>query len=158
MERRPDDAASPPAWPALPAVSRWLLRSHGAQSPSGEDELLAAEAVYALLRARLSILLGTLGFDALWARALRLAARDLALPDQARFDLGPASGASGLRELAAGDAAATPLLLQTILTGFLTLLVTFIGEPLTFRLLYQLWPALASGAAAGSAAAKDQSS
>ena len=136
------------ARPALTAIAAGLLRATGPGEPSSEASIVAAEAAYAQLATRLVVSLGSLGFDALWTRALVLVARTAPMGDRTHTTAALGTGPPGLRELVRGcDPTATHDLLLAVLASFLGLLVTFIGEPLTFRIIHQLWPALPTDAA-----------
>ena len=86
------------------------------------------------LRRPLVALTGTAGFSSLLTRALTLAKRDT--PAFAGVNVKPDGSLEGLE----GEAA----LAHPILVGYLlSLLITFIGETLTMRLLHDVWPNLA---------------
>ena len=151
-----ENGAVHPAQRSLHDRVAWLLRSRGTPHHSAELFILAAEAVYDRLRGRLVVSLGTLGFDALWARAMHLAVRSAPVWESPRATSALATGPPGLRALVGdGGPDAVYDLLCTVLIGFFTLLVTFIGEPLTFRIMRQLWPTLPTDPADESSATKE---
>jgi hypothetical protein len=102
------------------------------KSGSGADTH-APRRVCEKLRRPLVTLTGTAGFSSLLLRALTLAKREA--PALSVVQVKPDGSMEGL-EGAAG--AATPVLV----TYLLSLLITFIGDTLTMRLLYDIWPDL----------------
>jgi hypothetical protein len=110
-------------------------------NPSPEALAAAGERLYLRLRAHLAVLFGATGFDALWARAIHIALRDLR-PVDAPAAAAPTS-AYGLHAAVRGrDAAAVQQTLLAAFTSFISLLFTFIGEELGAHLIHQLWPDL----------------
>lgn len=88
------------------------------------------------LRAPLSTLAGVAGFRSLMGRALVLATAEV--PALKSVRLGPDGALEGFAAAvpeADADAAGTAIVAQ-----LLGLLVTFIGEPLTLRLVRDAWP------------------
>lgn len=119
----------------------WLLAETERREPDPRALAEALDRLCGRLHTRLSLLVGKAGFAALLARALHLAqVTYLALTVVALDE----TGASCLR--GATDFAAThppqevEAALTSILAHFIGLLVTFIGEALTVRLLGELWP------------------
>ena len=103
----------------------------------------AIERACAQLRDRLVPLIGRIGFTALFRRALRLAQDELPVLVGLTVDEGPESCIAGGRQFAAAhvaDPALVETALATILAHFLALLSTFIGEPLTLRVIGESWP------------------
>lgn len=130
-------SASPPR-PSIHQVARWLLDTPPADSASAEPMLVAAEAAYAHLRVRLVVSLGELGFEALWARAIQLAVRRITPP----APMPPAPHPVALRALMSRcDPDQMAALLLDVFASFFHVLATFIGEPLMFRIIDELWPA-----------------
>lgn len=103
------------------------------------------ERVAARLHERLTKLVGPGGFDVLLARALLLAKRGH--PVLVGVDAGPGGMLVGL-----GDAARDPVAVEhavtAIVANFIELLVVFIGEELTMRLLHEVVEEASSGARA----------
>lgn len=127
------------ATPAIRALARYLLTldvSHGEPPEAGEQ---VAWIVFEKLRLNLSKLVGSAGFQALLTRALALSKAEALWLEAVRVR---ADGTlEGFREIAstqpvdAGEKGSSVLLAQ-----LLGLLVTFIGEALTLRLLRDVWP------------------
>jgi hypothetical protein len=122
------------------ALARQLLADAAGVNPSPEALATSGERVYLQLRARFTVLFGASGFDALWARAVYLALRDLR-PGEAHAAKAAPAGTYGLHAAVRGrDAAAAPQIVEAVFARFVTLLFTFIGEDLGSRFLRQLWP------------------
>jgi hypothetical protein len=120
------------------------LTTPPAHSTTAESMLGAAEAAYDQLRARLVVSLGELGFEALWARAIHLAVRQIAPP----APVPSAPYPPALRALVSRcDRDQTAALLLDVFASFFHVLATFIGEPLMFRIIDQLWPAFRASTA-----------
>jgi hypothetical protein len=153
MER---DTPDPERAALLRAIAAWLLSSPILELPSLEAALAAADAAYARLRTRFSSTLGVLGFEAIWSRAVHLAVQQAHLDPRLPAPPAVAAGASGLRALVAE---LPPTVAHDVLAGtlssFFTILVTLLGEPLTLRILQQIWPALPLGPPPGSPATKE---
>lgn len=98
---------------------------------------LASCRVCGKLRPPLIALTGTAGFRSLLSRALTLARREAQGLGAVRVQ--PDGSLEGLE----GEATQA----RTVLVGYLlTLLITFIGETLTMRLLHDVWPDLPGSA------------
>jgi hypothetical protein len=126
--------------PAMRDLARQLLAS-SRSSPSGMTHkggppVHEAVKVCETLRIAVTRFAGSDGFEALLRRALALARAES--PALKRIRLGSDGQIEGFEEIAAqsgGAEAAVALAAQ-----LLTLLVTFIGEPLTLRLVREAWP------------------
>jgi hypothetical protein len=97
----------------------------------------AAPIVLHNLRDRLGRVIGRVGFDALCRRSLALARTthpSTTFDDSVFFSAGVPSG--GTRE--------SDEFVITVATNIVVLLATFIGEPLTRRVLQEVWPQLAA--------------
>lgn len=132
---------------AVEQLARQVLRHEagGRREPATLAE--AAEVACARLRGRLAGLIGPAGFDALLARALRLAQAERPTLRAVAFDPQTPSGLRGVRELAAvysGDADTVAADLIAIVAHLLGLLATFIGEDLALRLAREAWPDLSA--------------
>lgn len=136
-------SASPPR-PSVHEVAWWLLDTPPADSASAEPMLVAAEAAYDQLRARLVVSLGELGFEALWARAIHLAVRRITPPAPAPSAPYPVALRALVRQC---DPDQTAALLLDVFASFFHVLATFIGEPLMFRIIDQLWPTFGASTA-----------
>ncbi len=145
MDRRtnPQDGPARSTYPALRDVVGWLLGTMSEQEPNSEALIIAAEEAYERLRVRLMVSLGQLGFDELWARATRLAIRQVAAPNLHRATVPLGTSVPDIRALVGAYAAIQPQdVLLAVFTSFFSVLLSFIGETLMFRIIYQLWPAL----------------
>jgi hypothetical protein len=128
------------------ALARRLLAAEAGEATSPEALATAGERAYHRLRERLALVLGTNGFDALWARAMRLAQPNFRpADDTAAEESFPThvSRADGLQAAVGGrDSDAIQHNLVVVFASFITLLCTFIGEELSLRFIRQLWPDL----------------
>jgi hypothetical protein len=135
-----------PEPPAPEDVTRWLLAYEAGEKKSPEELAAAGERVYHRLREHLAVVLGSAGFDALWARAIYLAQQKFRSGDEtAMAESFPAraSRAYGLYAAVRGtDLAVVEHNLVVAFASFITLLFTFIGEELGFRFIHQIWPDL----------------
>ncbi|WP_171475798.1 hypothetical protein [Frigoriglobus tundricola] len=134
--------------PAIRDLARRLIALEAARDTSPGAYPSAAVRVCHRLRAPLVRLAGVAGFRSLMSRALAIAKTEV--PSLAVAQVcadGRLEGLEGLQpdegvESGAGD---------TIVARLLDLLVTFIGEPLTLRLVRDVWPdETVTGADAGS--------
>jgi hypothetical protein len=133
--------------PTVPeAVAHWLLATEAGRHNDPEELAAVGEHVYHRLRTHLIMLLGTNGFDALWARAMHLAQPHFrAGDDTAAAESLSTQGAHayGLYAAVRGQAPATiQHNLVVAFASFITLLFTFIGAELSLRFIRQLWPDL----------------
>ena len=134
--------------PATKELARRLLvhEAGGRQAPADLAE--ATERAFQRLRQRLARLIGLAGFNALLARALRLAQADFPALERVAFDEHAGTGLTGARQFAtaaAGDPAEAGAALVAVLAQFIGLLKTFIGEDLGVRLVREAWPDLTAG-------------
>ena len=115
------------------ALAERLMQLEAAETVHSEEEIRSTCIVCEKLRHPLSALVGSVGFSSLLGRALTLAKREVHLLSgvQIRAD-GTIDGLEG--EAVQGNA--------TLIAFLLTLLITFIGQPLTMRLLHDVWPNL----------------
>ena len=126
------------ATPAIQNLARRLIALEAARDPSNgpiDETTRACER----LRVQLSKLAGAAGFRSLMARAKALATVELPWLEsvQVRAD-GSLEGFDAARRqqgAVPGDEPGTVVVAQ-----LLGLLVTFIGEPLTLRLVRDVWP------------------
>jgi hypothetical protein len=137
--------------PASAALARQLLVAEAGETTSPEALAAAGERIYLQLRARLTVLLGATGFDALWARALHLAQPTFRSGDDTAADALPSSPSGFHAAVRGRTAAAVQHNLEAALASVITLLFTFIGEELGVRFIRQIWPDLPPEAAASRA-------
>jgi hypothetical protein len=108
-----------------------------ATNQSADTDARAHEAVRVCdkLRVSLTRFAGAEGFASLLRRALALARAEI--PSLDRVKIRPDCSIEGLAELSRDDATEAAAALTAHLLG---LLVTFIGQPLTLRLVREAWP------------------
>lgn len=125
--------------PAVQELARRLLMIeavHGGPPASPGDESVR---VVEKLRVTLTKLMGTAGFQALLSRALSLAKAEL--PPLGELRVREDGSLEGFDVFERNQDAEAVRNGGVILVGqFLGLLVTFIGKPLTMRLLHDTWP------------------
>jgi hypothetical protein len=127
------------ASPAIQNLARRLIALEAARDDPSGAHTPGAVRVLETLRAPLSRLAGLAGFRALLSRALALAkAEDATLNTvQVRED-GSLEGFAGDRHGPAAGAGEDGA--AVVVAHLLGLLATFIGEPLTTRLVCDAWP------------------
>ena len=119
-------------------LARRLLAVEAANQSARDAHVHEAVRVCEKLRISLTRVAGADGFAALLRRTLALAREEV--PALARVTVKPDCSMEGLEELAAdaaGGGVDAPVAMTAHLLG---LLVTFIGEPLTLRLVRETWP------------------
>ena len=104
-------------------------------SASGEARGQEAVRVCDKLRVTLTRFAGAEGFASLLRRALVLARAEV--PSLSKVKIRPDGSVEGLEELARADGTDAAAALTAHLLG---LLVTFVGQPLTLRLVRETWP------------------
>jgi hypothetical protein len=121
-----------PPSPALRDLARRLLEDEA--GPQDEPAIAAvAEEVFGKLRGRLAKLIGAGGFEALLARALKVA--KAASPALEQVNVTPGGGLAGLSASLAGRSAAEALDASvSLLAQLLELIAAFIGDDLTAHL------------------------
>jgi len=127
------------ATPAAHAVAQRLLAYEATHGTPAEPQKQAVDRICEKLRASFSRFAGVAGFRSILARSLILAQQDTpwlasveVTVDGALAGFGEGAQAQNPAAAAAGGCA--------ILTQFLGLLHTFVGESLTRRLLADVWP------------------
>lgn len=121
-------------------LARQLLTLEAA-SQSGSEQEHAAARVCEKLRISLTRFVGAVGFASLMRRSLALARTEV--PSLQNIKVNSDGALEGLELLAdeanheGGEAAIA------IARHLLTLLATFVGEPMTLRLVREAWPSLA---------------
>ena len=113
------------------ALAQRLLILEGPLQGAADDPTAQAMRVFERLRVALARFAGSDSFASLVRRALALAKADE--PALQQVSIKANGSLEGLEQIA-GD----PIV--TIIAHFLGLLVTFIGEPLTLRLIRDAWP------------------
>jgi len=130
-----------PGHAPLHALALKVLAPHAAPGAGAEALAAAARRAYDDLARVSAPLIGQAGVDALFGRALHLTQRQypwLVAPGDPQQSEGPfAQAIFSLERQDPAVATEAAAALFATLTG---LLVTFIGEPLTARLLRKAWP------------------
>ena len=139
------------AAPAAQDLARRLLAYEAGVSQRPEARVEAAPPAVDKLRFHLSKLIGPAGFQAFLDRSLGLARAEF--PWLAEVQVEPDGALKGLREVVEGrDPAEAAAGVTAVLAHFLGLMVSFIGDPLTLRLMRAVWPELSlSDAGSGEA-------
>lgn len=119
-------------------LARRLLAVEAASKSAGDAHAHEAVRVWEKLRVSLTRFAGADGFTALLRRALALAGSEV--PSLKTIEAKPDGTLEGLDQLVADPTNGGPDAAVAITTHLLGLLVTFIGEPLTLRLLRENWP------------------
>lgn len=116
----------------------------------------AAERVRMLLRQQMAGLIGPLGFDTLFGRALVLAKSDFSLLTnvEPRSSTGPVLDGLRVSVQDRSPAEVTDAIVA-VFGIFISLLINFIGEDLGLRLVHDTWPGLAHGGIGSSQEAKE---
>ena len=120
--------------PAIKELARRLIAFEATREPS-DGAVGAAMRACGTLRGPLAKFVGMAGYRSLLSRALAMAKAEVPSlgPAQVRPD-GSLEGLEGVELSQDADAGAV------VVTQLLGLLVTFIGEPLTLRLVSDAWP------------------
>ena len=126
----------PPA--SLQDLARRLLAVEAASDGAVEPHVHEAVRVCQKLQFCVTRLAGLDGFTSLLRRALALAGADV--PSVRALKLEPDCSLKGLEALAADATNGESEPAVAIIAHLLGLLVTFIGEPLTLRLVREAWP------------------
>jgi hypothetical protein len=124
-------------------LARRLLALEAASQTATAATLPEAVRVLEKLRNSLSRIAGPGGFTALLRRALALARADV--PALHAVQIGPDGGLEGLEALFAGADNVGAEAATTITGHLLGLLMTFVGQDLTLRLVREAWPDAAFG-------------
>jgi hypothetical protein len=121
-------------------LARWIMSQETGVETDSEGNTAAAERVFQQLFLRLSQLISRTGSQALLSRVLHLTQVEFPFLEGVRAGRAPEACLVGLREHAHGvdpDEAAMAML--AVLGTLLDLLVGFIGEDLTFRVVQEVW-------------------
>jgi hypothetical protein len=135
LDAEPMKLKSPP--PQVRDLAQQLLACEAAVCHSSGENTLAVLRVTEKLRRTLTALTGATGFRALLSRALTLAQAHV--PSLSAVQIKPDGSLEGFSELLSEEAAEGGVLLIIQLIG---LLVAFLGEDLTLRLVLDVWPDL----------------
>jgi hypothetical protein len=119
-------------------LARRLLAVEALHQTASDPHLNEAVRVCDKLRVSLTRFAGADGFAALLRRSLALARTEI--PSLNRVTVRPDSSMDGLEALAADEADGGVEAVALLAAHLLELLVTFIGEPLTLRLVRESWP------------------
>lgn len=122
-----------------------MLRFEAGDRQDPEGIAMAAERASARLRARLAGLIGAAGYNALFARALRLAQADDPALERITFDGRLEMSLLGARDYARAHGADAGAGLTSIFARVIGLLITFIGEDMALRFTRDAWPEMARG-------------
>jgi hypothetical protein len=134
--------------PDIASIARRLvlLEARGLDRP--EALVDAGERAWERLRRRLTELIGPLGCDALFARAVALARSDHPMLADVATETADGSGAPAVRErIREQDPTVALDALVSVMTYFLVALVRMIGADLVVGLVHEEWPELRSGGA-----------
>ncbi len=124
---------------SIQGLSRRLLAVEAASNSAATDaQMHEAVRVIKKLQISLTRFAGSDGFTSLLRRALAVARADL--PSLQTVTLTPDGSLKGLDVVAVDAASDGSAAAVAITTHLLELLVTFIGEPLTLRLVRETWP------------------
>ncbi len=129
--------------PDIARLARRLVLAE-AQGLDRPDALVAAcERAWERLRRRLIVLIGPMGCDALFARALALARSDHPMLTGVTADTANGSGLAGVRgRLPEGEPTDVLAALMAVLVHFLAVLVRLIGADLVVRVVREIWSEL----------------
>lgn len=144
----------PQAPPAARMLAGRVLSYEAGSSPEPAALAEAADRADARLRGRLAELIGLMGYATLIARAHSLARAEIPTLRQITPEARGNDGSRGVRDyvefaLANSDnPRAAEAALSGILAHVIGLLITFIGEDLALRLVYEAWPEIENDQAA----------
>ena len=132
------------ASPEIQDLARRLLAFEAARHDSSDVAVDVAVRVIEELRLRLIRLAGVDGFRSLLSRALALAKADVPSLKMVNVSAeGSLEGFDGIEQTE--EAGATGQAGMVLVAHLLELLVTFIGAPLTLRLVRDKWPNVSAG-------------
>jgi len=131
------------ATPSQHAVAQWLLTAEGVDAERRLAAPAAAERVFGKLSQRLAQLITLVGSDALLARAVHLSRAAFPFLGEAQITRSDDSSVLSLPESADRENSQLVDGLEAVLATLVALLVSFIGEDLTARILREVWPEVA---------------
>ena len=123
---------------SLRELAQQLLAVEAASQSAADADVDEAVRVCEKLRISLTRFAGADGFASLLRRSLALARAEV--PSLSRISLNPDCSMEGLEALAADEPEGGVEAAAALTANLLELLVTFIGEPLTLRLVREAWP------------------
>ncbi len=126
----------------MSAVAQRWLAAEAAKTSDGFSLPSAAERVFEQLRICVTRFAGADGFSALMRRALVLSSAKA--PALQSLILQPDGSIGGLTGSSATTKAVSAEDMTALIAHLLNLLITFIGEPLTLRLIQEAWPEVPS--------------
>ena len=121
--------------PSVRALAKRLIAMEAAIQSADGNGPHEVVRVCRKLRISLTRFAGAAGFESLLRRALALAR--LEIPSLHGIEIKPDCSAEGLEALLGNDGTEAGVAITAHLLG---LLVTFIGQPLTLRLVRESWP------------------
>ena len=131
------------ATPSQHAVAQWLLTAEGVDAERRLAAPAAAERVFGKLSQRLAQLITLVGSDALLARAVHLSRAEFPFLDGAQTTPSADGLTLRLRESAEGvESSQAAEAFEAVLAILIALLISFVGEDLTLRVLREVWPEL----------------
>ena len=130
-------------FPTVRALTQRLLALEAASETHTDPPRQEALRVLEKLRAAVTRFAGIEGFNALQRRALALAQAEHLL--LRTVTIGPDSRLEGLDALFAGADDSGAEAIMAVTAQLLALLIVFVGEPLTLRLVREAWPDAAPG-------------
>jgi len=127
--------------PSLADFAQRLLLHEAGGGQRTQDLADAMERACQALHSQLAPLVSAAGFNALLARAAKLAGREFPFLAAIGAITTPNCSFDGLRQAAEGrEPAEVADALVAILANFIWLLVIFIGESLGLRKVHEVWP------------------
>jgi hypothetical protein len=127
------------ATPAARDLARKLLTQEADGNAPSETDAHAALRTFEKIRLHVAKLVGAAGFQALLARALALAKAEVPWLEAVRVQAdGSLEGFAEAAQQQNADVAAQGS--ATLLAQLLGLLITFVGNYLTLRLMCDIWP------------------
>ena len=129
-----------PATPVIQNLALWLLAQEVSAGKPSEVKMYAAFCVCEKLRQALSTLAGVTGYRSLISRALTLAKKEAPSLGEVQVKEDGSLERTGAIELQQCMDEAAKKGGTLLVAQLLGLLVTFIGQALTLRLVRDLWP------------------
>jgi hypothetical protein len=131
------------ATPSQHAVAQWLLTAEGVDPERPLAVPAAAERVFGKLSRRLAQLITLVGSDALLARAVHLSRAEFPFLDGMQTTPSADGLTLRLRESAEGvESSQAAEAFEAVLAILIALLISFVGEDLSLRVLREVWPEL----------------